>query len=159
MNFSFLKSVGLCLFVFTGGIALSISIENSFRKLIQFFLRITSHNSIQFYGKEFHLFAKPYYYLSFGLFFLALLFIWKFSKTRKFTLTLLPLLGLPLFIYLTCYFYGFAKIVECTACQNGIRNLHYNEVWYEGIILFSLLLSLIPTFVFIVSNRRNSKPI
>jgi hypothetical protein len=36
------------------------------------------------------------------------------------------------------------RIAECTACRNGIRRIHYDDINYDAIICISLWASIIP---------------
>jgi hypothetical protein len=48
------------------------------------------------------------------------------------------------------------KTIECTACDNGIRKLRYNEVNYGLIIGLSVITSGIPSLVRLLKNRKTS---
>jgi hypothetical protein len=54
-------------------------------------------------------------------------------------------------ILIHCYFDGFFKIIECTACNNGKRQLPYNEISYDYIFISSLILAIIP---FVITEIR-----
>jgi len=52
------------------------------------------------------------------------------------------------------------KIIECTACDDGIRKLHWNEIKYGNILGISLILSLIPSGIILlkkIKKRQNKK--
>ena len=49
------------------------------------------------------------------------------------------------------------KIVECTACDDGIRKLHWNEINYGLIIGVSAIISIIPSLIRIIKLRK--KPV
>ncbi|WP_298343029.1 hypothetical protein [uncultured Algibacter sp.] len=48
------------------------------------------------------------------------------------------------------------KIIECTACNDGIRKLHWNEINYGLIIGMSVIISIIPNLIRII--KRTKKP-
>ena len=48
------------------------------------------------------------------------------------------------------------KVIECTACNDGIRKLHWNEINYGLIIGISIIISIIPNLIRII--KRTKKP-
>jgi hypothetical protein len=144
-------------FTFVIGVVISVLAESSLRSIIQTFLKFFTDNSIHFFGKDFHLFASVYYYLSFGLFGLVTLIYWNVLEGKRKLSLILSILSFIIWLVVICYFYGALKIIECTACNDGIRNLHYNEVAYDGIIISSLLLSIMPMVLLNISKHKLSK--
>ena len=51
------------------------------------------------------------------------------------------------------------KIIECTACDDGIRKLGYNEINYGIILSISAIVSLIPSLVTLIKKWQNRKKI
>ena len=45
---------------------------------------------------------------------------------------------------MTSYIDSTSKIMECTACHDGIRSLHYNDVNYDFHFIVSLTGGLLP---------------
>jgi hypothetical protein len=62
-----IKKIGVNVLVIIIGLITSILIESELRQLIQTLFKSLTSNAIHFYGKDFHLFASSYYYISFGL--------------------------------------------------------------------------------------------
>lgn len=48
------------------------------------------------------------------------------------------------------------KVIECTACDDGIRNLNWNDINYGLIIGSSAIISIIPSLIKII--KQNKKP-
>ncbi|AOW20839.1 hypothetical protein [Urechidicola croceus] len=46
------------------------------------------------------------------------------------------------------------KIVECTACDNGIRKLNWNEINYGLILGTSAVISIIPSLIRIIKQTK-----
>src|SRR6478609_8752616 len=67
------KSLFSILTVFLG-IAIAIVFEQGLRQLIQTLFKLSTDNNVYFVGKDFHLFASLYYYVSPGLLTIVLFF-------------------------------------------------------------------------------------
>lgn len=140
------KKIGIGFFTFALGLATSIFVESGLRRLIQTLFKILTSNAIHFYGKDFHLFASSYYYLSFGLLFLIIWIFWNGLSTKgKIANGLMTLVIFFISIVMLSWWGSMAKIVACTACNDGTRGIHYNDVNYDAIIAISLLISILPT--------------
>ena len=46
------------------------------------------------------------------------------------------------------------KVIECTACDDGIRKLNWNEINYGLIIGTSIIISIIPNLIRIIKRRK-----
>lgn len=144
-----ITSIGLLLL----GTAVSILLESSLRKLIQTLFKSLTHNAIHFYGKDFHLLASRYYYLSFGVLFLLIWFSWYGLTTRqKLTDGLVTIILFCFAVIAISWVNSNFMIVECTAC-NGTRGIHYNDINYDAIIVSGLLASLIPSCRRLIRQR------
>lgn len=44
------------------------------------------------------------------------------------------------------------KVIECTACDGGIRKLGYGEINYNLILISSLVISIIPSNLSLIKN-------
>jgi hypothetical protein len=130
---------------FAAGLATSILAESELRQLIRTLFRKLTNNAIHFYGKDFHLFASSYYYLSFAFIFLIIWISCKDHYIKENTKTgLMVLVIFFLSIVMLSLLDSNGRIAECTACQNGIRRIHYNDINYDAIICISLWASIIP---------------
>ena len=48
------------------------------------------------------------------------------------------------------------KVVECTACDDGVRKLHWNGVNYGLIIGTSAIISIIPSLIRIIKRTKKA---
>jgi hypothetical protein len=158
-----IKAIILLLLVFTLAVTIAFYFENSYRVLVRQCFNYFQGDNIKFFGKDFHLFASPYMLVSFGLFSVTLLAL-LYGQTairRLFHLCLTVLLFFAT-TFVTTYIDSLGKIVECTACQDGVRSLHYNEINYDFHFITSLVVGLLPLmWTFIkkqISKRRHRKP-
>jgi len=133
----------LLLFILT--IILAVYNENSYRILVRFLFNFFQGDNIKFVGKNFHLFASPYLVVAFGLF-SVLLAILLYGQSRKLRFVYFGL-TIVLFFFTTItttYIESTGYVVECTACQDGVRNLHYNAINYDFHFITSLVVGLLP---------------
>jgi hypothetical protein len=153
------KETAIGFLVFLFGIGVAVLLESSLRLFIQDLYRSLSGQSIYFTGKDFNLFASPFYYFGFGVLALAL---WiRTAKTDiKGNLIFWLLTLITFFVALTAITYidiNF-KLAECTACTDGKRGLRYNDINYDFTIVLSLMLALIPSIVRITGKRKMPLP-
>ena len=158
-----IKFILLLLLVFVLTITLAVYYENSYRVLVRFFFKYFQGDKIKFIGKNFHLFASPYFVVAFGLFSVLLtMLLYGQSNRRKFIYLLLTIALFFITTIATTYIDSFGKVVECTACQDGVRSLHFNAVNYDFHFITSLVVGLLPlvwTFLkWQISKRRQRKP-
>tara|TARA_Y100000385_G_scaffold103891_1_gene107502 strand:+ start:217 stop:693 length:477 start_codon:yes stop_codon:yes gene_type:complete len=147
--------IGLVFFLI--GIGLSIFLESFLRSTVLDLYQWSTNNGIQFVGKNFYLFASPVYYAGFGITFLLLaldLFAKPISK-----ITINSVIAILVFVIMLtgiCTIDANLKVVECTACDDGIRQLRYNEVNYGLIVGVSIITAAIPSLIRIIKNRKSS---
>ncbi|KAB1158822.1 hypothetical protein F7018_06870 [Tenacibaculum aiptasiae] len=141
--------IGLMFFLI--GIGLSVFLESFLRSIVLDLYQWTTNNKIQFVGKNFYLFASPIYYTGLGIAF-SLLALDLFSKSINKISTNTSIAILIFIIILTgiCAIDANLKIIECTACDDGIRQLRYNEVNYGLILGISSIISVIPSLIRII---------
>jgi hypothetical protein len=152
-----IKKIGVSIVLLVLGLIISVLAEPKLRLLIQTLFKSLTNNAIHFYGKDFHLFASPYYYLSFGLLLLVAWFSWNgLTPRQKIIIGLVTTLIFLISIILISWLSSNAMIVECTACNDGTRGIHYNDINYDGIIVGSLFLSMIPSGLRLM--RREKQP-
>ena len=158
-----IKFILLLLLVFVLTITLAVYYENSYRVLVRFFFKYFQGDKIKFIGKNFHLFASPYFVVAFGLFSVLLtMLLYGQSNRRKFIYLLLTIALFFITTIATTYIDSFGKVVECTACLDGVRILHFNAVNYDFHFITSLVVGLLPLlWTFLkrqISKRRQRKP-
>lgn len=158
-----IKIILLLLLVFVLTITLAVYNENIYRVLVRFFFHLFQGDKIKFVGKNFHLFASPYFVISFGLFSVLLaMLLYGQSKTRRFAYLFSAIILFFITTIATTFIDSTGYVVECTACQDGIRNLHYNAINYDFHFITSLVFGLLPLlWTFLkkqISKRRHSLP-
>ena len=136
----------ILLVVFIASIYCSFYFEESYRKFIRYLYVALSDGRITFFTlKKYLHFASVEFILSFGLFIVVLCFL-SYRQTTKqrivnISLTLSILVSSTL---IQSYSDSFFKIVECTACSDGTRQLHHSDINYDFIFISSLILAIIP---------------
>lgn len=152
---SVIKKTGIYILAFLSGLAIGFWVEmkSGLRYLIQNLYETLTHHHIQFHGKEFPLFFTPYYYPACGLVGMLVYFgmrnlLWREKVKYAFIAIII------FFVSLTsiCYLDANLKIIECTACDDGIRSLSYNEINYSLIILSCAILSATPIAIKQIRN-------
>ena len=153
-----IKKIGVSIVLLVLGLIISVLAEPKLRLLIQTLFKSLTNNAIHFYGKDFHLFASPYYYLSFGLLLLVAWFSWNgLTSKQKILYGLMTTLIFFVSIISISWLNSNAMIIECTACNDGTRGIHYNDINYDGIIIGSLFLSMIPSGLRLVRRRKAAR--
>ena len=143
--------------VFCLGLIVSALVEYRLRQIIQSLFKNLTNGAIHFYGKDFHLFASVYYYLSFGMSFLVFLILYNGSSLKQRLIGVILAVGAFLMaVTIICWFEANRMIVECTACHDGTRGIHYNDINYDGVAMVGLLVALIPGMIRVVWKRRSA---
>lgn len=150
-NPKLIKKIILGILVFIIGIVIAYYSESFFRGIIQDIFKWSTSDKIQFVGKNFFVFSNKLYFLTFGIGFLILTL-----ENLNVKLTQLLKNGLMSILIFGILLIGISaidanlKIVECTACDDGIRKLHWNEINYGLIIGVSAIISIIPSLIRII---------
>jgi len=141
------KIVLVSLLVFALAITLASYYENSYRILVRFFFKLFQGDKIKFIGKNFHLFASPYLVIAFGLFAVILTrSLYGQSNRRRPVYLFSTVILFFITTIATTYIDSTGYVVECTACQDGVRNVHYNDINYDFHFITSLVVGLLPLF-------------
>ena len=133
---------------YTTGITIAYYSESFFRGIIQDIFIWSTTNKIQFIGKNFFIFSNKLYYLVFGIWFIILTFE---NLEKKFTKVLKN--GILSLIIFWISLIGISiidanvKVLECTACDDGIRKLRWNVINYNQIMTMSVIISLVPSLI------------
>lgn len=128
--------------------------ENGYRVIVRQFFNFFQGDKIKFVGKNFHLFVSTYLLFAFGIF--CVLFTMLLSAhTDKGRLIYLVLAITLFFIttFATTYIDSTGYVAECTACQDGVKNLHYNAVNYDFHFITSLLVALSPLLLAFLKSK------
>jgi hypothetical protein len=131
------------------GIVLAFLFEDYYRQLVRFSFKIFNGDNVQFIGKNFHLFASEIFVGAFGVFISLTFLLLKFSDSRyrlkRGYFAIVVFLATTIFIAtLDCK----RLIVECTACDDGIIRLTFNQLTYDKYFIISLATA----FVFILTT-------
>ncbi len=150
-----LTTVGLLIV----GIVLAFLFEDYYRQLVRFSFKFFNGDNIQFVGKNFHLFASDVFVVAFGLFASATFLLLKFSKRAK----RLKRTSMTIFVFFVTTILITALdskqlIIECTACDDGIRRLTYNQPTYDKYFVISLTIaSAYLLAAFLLERKRRRK--
>lgn len=150
------KTILITLGLFVLGVVTAFVAEDLYRQMVRFIFKFFNGDKINFIGKNFHLFASIKFVVAFGLY-CSLSFL--ILKRNKHYNRIKAILYLTIIFFLTTailsLFDSKRLIIECTACNDGIRRLTYNEITYDFYFMTSLLISLLVTSWF--TFRHNKK--
>ncbi|XLS27922.1 hypothetical protein ACJD0Z_12015 [Flavobacteriaceae bacterium M23B6Z8] len=124
-----IKKILFGILAFFVGIIIGLTTESFFRDLIQDIFRGATFHKIKFIGKNFYIFSNKFHVLSFGIAFLILTLEniqQEFYRALKrivvslliFSITLVGISAMNAHL----------KLIECTACEDGILKLHWNAI-------------------------------
>lgn len=124
-------------------------------RLVPDLYQFTTNDRIQFVGKHFTFFAHPIYYIGFGLTY-ALLALDLFAKPiRKIVVSVVIwVLVFAIVLINICAFDAHFKLMQCTACNDGTRQLQYYEVNAGLILGVAAIIAGIPSLVRIVKSMK-----
>jgi len=143
-----IKKISLGIAFFSIGFVLAVASYSFFRYAIQDLYQWSTGEHIQFSGKDFFLFGSQIFMLSCGLVFL--LFYIANRHTNAVTVfgqAVLLLLVFSISIIGISAADAHLKIVECTACDDGILTMSHNAINYRFILTASALISIIPSII------------
>ena len=147
---------GIILFaIFILSIYCAFYFENSYQNLIRYlYIAFTNHKiSFFFPGKYIH-FASWGFVISFGLFIVTICFlIYRQTNKQRVINISLAIFLFVVSLLIQSYSDSLFKLIECTACNDGTRKLHYYEINYDGIFIRSLVLAIIPAVVTEIRKR------
>ncbi|WP_130733835.1 hypothetical protein [Flavobacterium sp. J27] len=152
-----LKKIILSIIAFILGITLALLTDSFFRHIIQTLFVATTFHKINFVGKDFHFFSSALYYNLFGLAMIVVALDGYSTNIKQ----LLQKISMSILIFAVAILgistvEAHLKIIECTACDEGYRNLHWNDINYEIIVLVSLFLAIIPNSIRLVKRSNFS---
>ncbi len=131
------------IFATTGLLLVSIVVaflfEDYYRQLVRFLFKFFNGDNIQFLGKNFHLFPSDSFVVAFGLFTSLIFLLLKFStrpnRLKRTCVTVIVFFAMTILITALD---SNRLIIECTACDDGIRRLTFNQVTYDKYFIISL---------------------
>lgn len=149
------KKIIFGILAFIIGIGIALYSESFFREIIQDIYRWSTSDKIKFIGKNMYIFSDKTYYITLGIVPLILTIE---NLNQKLTQVLKS--GIICVLIFAIILIGISaidanlKIVECTACDDGIRRLHWNGINYGLIIGTSSIISIIPSLIRIIKRRK-----
>ena len=151
-----MKKIILRIIIFLVGVGIAFLTESFFRGFIQDVFQISTSDKIQFIGKNIHFIPNIIFLPILGLSLVTLSI--ENSNKNNFQIFINILRSLLLFfisIILISAVDANLKVIECTACIDGIRKIKWNDINYGIILGSSLLISIIPSLIKI--KKTNSK--
>lgn len=151
------KKITLGILSFIFGIVIAYFSELFFREFIQGIFIWSTSEKIKFVGKNFYAFSNKLYFISFGIGLLILtLQNLKRNLYEIFKSVIISLILFGIVLFGISSIDANFKVIECTACEDGIRKLNWNDVNYGLIIGISVFVGIIPSLTKMI--RRTKKP-
>lgn len=147
------KKIIFGILAFVIGFGFALYTESFFRDIIQDIFKWSTSDKIRFVGKNMYIFSDKTYYITLGIIPLILTLEnlnQKRTEILKNGIICLLILGVSLFTISAID--ANIKVAECTACDNGIRKLHWNGINYGLIVGSSAILSIIPSLYRIIKQ-------
>jgi len=140
-----LTTIGLLLVA----IVVAFLFEDYYRQLVRFSFKFFNGDNIQFFGKNFHLFPSDSFVIAFGLFTSLIFLLLKFSsRSNRLKRTCVTVFVFFVTTILITALDSKRLIIECTACDDGIRRLTFNQPNYDK----SFIISLSTAFVYLMTT-------
>lgn len=150
-----MKKIILRIIIFLVGVGIAFLTESFFRGFIQDVFQISTSDKIQFIGKNIHFIPNIIFLPILGLSLVTLSI--ENSNKNNFQIFINILRSLLLFfisIILISAVDANLKVIECTACIDGIRKLNWNDINYGIILGSSILISIIPSLMNIFKKNK-----
>jgi hypothetical protein len=142
------------------GVGIAFYSESFLREVIQHIFKWSTSDKIKFIGKNFYVFSNKLYFLTFGIAFLIMTLENMNQKIAQILKS--GVLSFLIFVItLVCIsaINANMKIIECTACDDGIRKLNWNEINYGQIIGASVIVSIVPNMISVIKRmKKHLKP-
>jgi len=139
-------------------IVVAFLFEDYYRQLVRFSFNFFNGDNIQFFGKNFHLFPSDSFVVAFGLFtsltFLLLKFSTRPNRLKRTCVTVIVFFATTILITALD---SKRLIIECTACDDGIRRLTFNQVTYDKYFIISLTTAFTYLFTTYLLERKRLK--
>ena len=152
-----IKKIIFGILAFIIGIGIAYYSESFFRDLIQYIFKWSTSDKIQFVGKNFFVFSNKLYFITFGI---ALLILTLENLNQKLTQVLksgiISLMIFGILLIGISIIDANMKILECTACNDGIRKLNWNELNYGLILGTSAVISIVPSLIRIIKRTKKA---
>jgi hypothetical protein len=151
------KRIIFGILAFIIGIGISLFSYSFFREQIQNIFLWSTSNRIRFTGKNFYLFGSNFYSLSIGI---SLLVLTLENLNQRlagiFKNGIICLLTFGISLIGISAIDANIKVIECTACDDGMRSLHWNGINYGVIIGISAIISIIPSLIKTIKRTKKA---
>ena len=152
-----IKKVLIGIIGFILGISFGFYFEGSFREIIQDIFRFATSDKIQFVGKNIYIFSDRTFEYILGLALMTFLLANIELKTNQILKNvILCLLIFGFSIFLISAINANLKVVQCTACDNGIVKMHWNNINFGLTIGLSAILSIFPSIIVLINKIKAS---
>lgn len=152
-----IKTASIETALFFLGSVVAYACEDYYRQLVRFLFKLFNGNNIVFIGKNVHLFPSTEFTVSFGVFCTLTFFIVHknplYNKYKAFFYLIIMFL---LTTTIICWLDSKRLIIECTACDDGIRKLSYNQITYDAYFIISLVVSILFLLFLVYRNREKT---
>ncbi len=151
------KKIIFGILAFVIGIVITFYSESFFREIIQDIFKWSTSDKIRFVGKNMYIFSDKTYYVTLGMIPLILTLENLNKKPAEFLkngIICLLIFGISL-IGISAIDANI-KVMECTACDDGIRKIHWNGINYGLIIGTSAIISIIPSLIRIIKRIKKT---
>lgn len=149
------KAISISLLIFISTTAIAFYFDEVYRALIRKMILFFNSNHIAFVGKNFHIFSSYTFACIFGIF--CTCFYWIFKNSRN---KILEIVKLIVFFLINNLLIALIEskllMIECTACNIMIRNIHYNDLPYEKYLAISCTITLLILITMKKIPKRNS---
>jgi len=137
------------------GVILAFLFETGYRRLIRFLFTFFNGDRIQFFGKDFHLFPSSVFILSFGCLISLMYISLKHLSFAHWLKQLIITVGI-FFLTNALVTYTASKIliIECTACDDGMRKLNRKEIGYDQYFVAGNIVCIIYLLILYLLHRR-----
>ncbi|WP_298537944.1 hypothetical protein [uncultured Algibacter sp.] len=152
-----IKKVLIGIIGFILGISFGFYFEGFFREIIQDIFRFTTSDKIRFVGKNISIFSDRTfeYILGFALMTFLLANI-KLKTKRILKNVIICLLIFGISIFLISAINANLKVIQCTACDNGIVKIHWNNINFGLTIGLSAIFSVVPSIIVLINKIKAS---
>jgi hypothetical protein len=147
------KRISLSVLAFTLSIISAFCYGEHYDGFVRYLYEALSANAVSFYGKGFHFSGYPYYLIVGIISVIVVNACFDKSWISIAKKTCIALCGFLLATFILSYIGTRLKIVECTACIDGKRQLRLNEVNYDLIFISSLVIASLPFSTFKTQNH------
>jgi len=125
------------------GIVFALLFEDYYRQLVRLSFKFFNGNNIQFFGENFNLFPSDSFVAAFGLFAsLTFLLLKLSSQPNRIKRTCVTIIIFFATTVLITALDSKRLILECTACNDGIRRLTYDQLTYDKYFIISLTIAI-----------------